>query len=236
MTLPLHLPLPSKPFIRAGSDARYRSRWRHFMAMALSLSLMLSALLALSPPALAADAAYRVDPAASSVQFQVDFLAFRSVTGSFTDLEGKAQFEGGTLAALDATIRTSSVDTGNDDRDAHLRSDHFFDAAAHPTIALKRRRGVRVEELGPEELRQMEPALSPKLAAAIYLPDVGQLLQSYDLLRGLAEAFRRNGGPVPKGAGRGPAPPAGRRAARGPAPRAPRCAGVRRPPSRRASR
>lgn len=75
--------------------------------------------------------------------------------------------------------------------------------AARPTIALKRRRGVAVEELGPEELRQMEPALSPELAAGCYLPDVGQVLQSYDFVCGLAEAFRRNGGEIRKGAARG---------------------------------
>ncbi|MEX0921179.1 MAG: FAD-dependent oxidoreductase [Rhodovibrionaceae bacterium] len=76
-------------------------------------------------------------------------------------------------------------------------------AAAQPTIALKRRRGVRVEELGPAELRQMEPALAPDLAAGTYLPDVGQLLQSYDFLRGLAEVFQSNGGQVRKGEARG---------------------------------
>lgn len=77
-----------------------------------------------------------------------------------------------------------------------------FEASAE-TRALKRRRGVALEELGPEELRQMEPALSPDLAGGIYLPDVGHLVQSYDFVVGLAEAFRRNGGEVRKGAASG---------------------------------
>ena len=77
-----------------------------------------------------------------------------------------------------------------------------FEAAAE-TRALKRRHGVVVEELGPEELRQMEPALSPDLAGGIYLPDVGHLMQSYDFVVGLADAFRRNGGEIRKAEARG---------------------------------
>lgn len=77
------------------------------------------------------------------------------------------------------------------------RTQAGFKAAAE-TRALKRRRGVALEELGPEELHQMEPALSPDLAGAIYLPDVGHLVQSYDFLVGLAEAFQRDGGEIRK--------------------------------------
>lgn len=77
-----------------------------------------------------------------------------------------------------------------------------FEAAAG-TRALKRRHGVTVEELGPEELRQMEPALAPDLAGGIFLPEVGQLVQSYDFVLGLASAFKAGGGKVVKGEARG---------------------------------
>ncbi len=75
--------------------------------------------------------------------------------------------------------------------------------AARATWDLKRRHGVEVEELGPEELRQMEPALSPDLAGGVYLPGVAHLVQSYAYLLGLAEAFRQAGGRIHKGEARG---------------------------------
>jgi len=59
---------------------------------------------------------------------------------------------------------------------------------------LKRRHGVRVERLGAEELRQMEPALAPVFAAGIFMPDWGHVADPYRVVAAIAEHFARQGG------------------------------------------
>ncbi len=75
-----------------------------------------------------------IDPAHSSVTFSVRHLMSK-VRGRFVDVEGRIEV-GPTPAAcaVEATVATSSVDTGTAMRDDDLRSERFFDADAHPTL------------------------------------------------------------------------------------------------------
>lgn len=66
--------------------------------------------------------------------------------------------------------------------------------AARLSHELRRARGVRIEDVAPAELRQLEPALAPIFARAIYLPDPVQTANPYLFTRKLAEDFVRNGG------------------------------------------
>jgi polyisoprenoid-binding protein YceI len=79
---------------------------------------------------------YVVDTAHSQIHFSVTHLMFFKVRGTFTDFTGTVDVDPAakTLSAAQATINTASVDTREDKRDEHLRSDDFFDAANHPTI------------------------------------------------------------------------------------------------------
>ncbi len=68
--------------------------------------------------------------------------------------------------------------------------------AAKPGHDLRRARGIRVEDIPVEELRQLEPALAPIFVRAVYLPDSVMTANPYVLASKLAEDFVRNGGEI----------------------------------------
>lgn len=83
---------------------------------------------------------YAIDAAHSEVGFQVKHLGISNVDGRFSDVDGTVTVPaGGGLAdmAVEATIQAASIDTRNDDRDEHLRSPDFFDAARFETLTFR---------------------------------------------------------------------------------------------------
>ena len=82
-------------------------------------------------------ATYSIDASHSSVGFVAKHMVVAKVRGSFGTFEGSFDFtEGqpGTWKAQ-ATIQAASVNTGNEKRDAHLRSPDFFAAEEFPTLS-----------------------------------------------------------------------------------------------------
>ena len=79
---------------------------------------------------------WALDPTHSELQFKVKHLMISTVTGQFKVLEGSVEAEGDDFnnASISFTADVASVDTGNNDRDQHLRSGDFFDAEKFPTI------------------------------------------------------------------------------------------------------
>jgi polyisoprenoid-binding protein YceI len=79
---------------------------------------------------------WTVDPVHSSVGFKIKHMMISTVRGHFKE------FEGTIVAAPDdpansrswGRVNVASIDTGNPDRDAHLRSPDFFDAERYPYI------------------------------------------------------------------------------------------------------
>jgi polyisoprenoid-binding protein YceI len=75
-----------------------------------------------------------IDPVHSDVSFTVRHMMVSKVRGRFATFSGEIvtaeDFTGSTVAA---TIDASSIDTGAEQRDAHVRSADFFDVANHPT-------------------------------------------------------------------------------------------------------
>ncbi|HEX6222849.1 MAG TPA: YceI family protein [Chryseolinea sp.] len=71
-----------------------------------------------------------IDPAHSEISFKVKHLMFSNVRGRFREFDADISMTGNDLksAEIDVRINAASVDTGVEQRDAHLRSDDFFAA------------------------------------------------------------------------------------------------------------
>jgi polyisoprenoid-binding protein YceI len=78
---------------------------------------------------------WMIDPAHSAVSFAVRHLMSR-VRGTFSDVSGQIVTTAEvSRSAATATITVSSVSTGNQMRDDHLRSADFFDAERYPVMS-----------------------------------------------------------------------------------------------------
>ncbi len=65
-----------------------------------------------------------------------------------------------------------------------------------PMLELQRRRGVKLEVLQPEELRQLEPGLAPIFKRGVFYPDVAHTVDNFRFVQELAGAFQRLGGEI----------------------------------------
>mgnify|MGYP003454944834 FL=1 len=79
---------------------------------------------------------WNVDAAHSSIGFSVKHMMVSKVRGSFGDFgaEVEANETDLTAANIAFTIKVASINTGNEDRDNHLRSADFFDVEQYPEI------------------------------------------------------------------------------------------------------
>ena len=81
---------------------------------------------------------WNLDTGHSSIEFGVRHMGISTVRGRFTKFEATPELnEAGILTGVSATIDVASVDTGVDQRDEHLRSPDFFDAAQYPTMEFR---------------------------------------------------------------------------------------------------
>jgi len=101
---------------------------------AVAGTVALGAFLAL--PALAENNEWKLDPTHSKAAFSVKHMMISNVRGEFDKVSGTAQYDGKDVKTIkvDATISAASIDTGNDDRDKHLRDKDFFDTDKYPDI------------------------------------------------------------------------------------------------------
>lgn len=81
---------------------------------------------------------YKIDTAHSNVGFSIRHLVSK-VRGSFDQFSGTLHYdpEAPGKSKVSATIDVSSIDTGNDRRDDHLRSPDFFGVENYPTITFE---------------------------------------------------------------------------------------------------
>ena len=77
---------------------------------------------------------YNVDPAHSSVGFEVRHMGIATVRGKFGEFAGTVDATAD-APKLSGTVQVSSVDTGDQQRDAHLTSAEFFDTDNHAEIS-----------------------------------------------------------------------------------------------------
>lgn len=79
---------------------------------------------------------WKIDPAHSEVKFKVKHLVVSTVTGHFNNYTATAETPGDfsdAKIAFEADV--NSIDTKNEQRDGHLKSADFFDAANHPKLS-----------------------------------------------------------------------------------------------------
>src|SRR5437879_44393 len=139
----LLLPSTRACFRRSRSDATVRRSAQRrdggypmTRARTIVLSLVTLALLAVTSTAARADV-WTIDPAHTTIAFSVRHMMVSNVRGKFAKFSGSVDGDAAhpTAAKIAATIEAGSIDTANEKRDAHLRSDAFLDVAKFPTIA-----------------------------------------------------------------------------------------------------
>ena len=82
---------------------------------------------------------WNLDSIHTHIGFSVKHLMITTVRGQFKSFTGDVTLDPTdfTRSAFAGTIDVASIDTGNADRDNHLRTNDFFDAPNHPTITFK---------------------------------------------------------------------------------------------------
>ncbi|WP_454791454.1 YceI family protein [Mycolicibacterium lutetiense] len=76
---------------------------------------------------------WAIDPVHSSINFSVRHLMVSKVRGTFETFSGAVVVAEDGTPSVSATIDVNSINTRNEQRDAHVRSGDFFDAENHPT-------------------------------------------------------------------------------------------------------
>ena len=90
---------------------------------------------------------WTVDPAHSSVEFSVKHMGIANVRGRFTEFEGTLEMKEDLAASrVRGSVKAASIDTGEAERDAHLRSPDFFNAEEFPEITFESTRIEAIDE------------------------------------------------------------------------------------------
>lgn len=107
---------------------------RHF-----ATAIVITSIVTMGQNALAQHVAYTIDPQHSQVDFGIKHMAISTVHGRFAIKDGTVDLDPANVlgSSVMATIDVASVDTGEAQRDGHLRSPDFFDTAKFPTATFK---------------------------------------------------------------------------------------------------
>ncbi|HOI86815.1 MAG TPA: YceI family protein [Lentimicrobium sp.] len=84
-----------------------------------------------------------LDPSHSELLFKVKHLMISNVKGEFTKFDAEIDGEDFTKAKITATIDAATINTNNDQRDAHLRSADFFDTDNFAELSFESRTFVK---------------------------------------------------------------------------------------------
>jgi polyisoprenoid-binding protein YceI len=103
-------------------------------------------------PATSTVTTWKIDPSHSHLEFAVRHLMISTVKGRFGVVEGTVRTDEANPAQADVqvTIDAHSIDTREAQRDAHLKSADFFDAATYPTLTFT---GGRVTDRSGDRFR-----------------------------------------------------------------------------------
>lgn len=79
---------------------------------------------------------WTLDSTHSEIAFKVKHMMISTVTGHFEDFEASAKTDGDDFnnASIEFWAKTDSINTKNEDRDGHLKSDDFFNSEKYPKM------------------------------------------------------------------------------------------------------
>jgi polyisoprenoid-binding protein YceI len=99
----------------------------------------------------AAIGTWNIDPVHSHAQFKVKHMMISNVKGEFTAVTGSLSYDSAdiTKSGVNASIDAKTINTGDAQRDAHLKSPDFFDVEKFPALTFK---STRVSKKGAGEL------------------------------------------------------------------------------------
>jgi polyisoprenoid-binding protein YceI len=82
---------------------------------------------------------WKIDPAHSAAEFKVKHMMISNVKGKFTALSGTLTYDSANVSAasVEAEIPVATISTGDEQRDAHLKSADFFDTEKFPVFTFK---------------------------------------------------------------------------------------------------
>jgi polyisoprenoid-binding protein YceI len=102
-------------------------------------ALVLGALTLFSAAAQAEATPWTIDANHSQTTFVVPHMMVSEVEGQFREIKGDVKLDEKNLtkSSVEITIPAASMDTGNADRDKHLKSAEFFDVTKFPNIVFK---------------------------------------------------------------------------------------------------
>lgn len=82
---------------------------------------------------------WTIDTAHSEITFKVKHLVISTVTGKFNNFDATLETDNENFedAEIYFEVDINSIDTNNEDRDAHLKSDDFFNAKEHPKLTFE---------------------------------------------------------------------------------------------------
>ncbi len=82
---------------------------------------------------------WNIDPAHSVAEFKVKHMMISNVKGQFAKVSGVLTFDETDLTKshVEASIEANSINTREEQRDAHLKSADFFHVEQHPTLSFK---------------------------------------------------------------------------------------------------
>lgn len=82
---------------------------------------------------------YQVDASHSKVGFKIKHLSISNVYGTFDKFDANIEYDEKTkeLKILKSTVDANSINTQNEDRDAHLKESDYFDTKKHPNISFE---------------------------------------------------------------------------------------------------
>jgi polyisoprenoid-binding protein YceI len=82
---------------------------------------------------------YQLDTAHTRLGFVARHAMVTKVHGTFHEFEGRAHLDAAdpSKSSAEVTVQMASVDTGHEQRDAHLRTNDFFDVPNYPTMTLR---------------------------------------------------------------------------------------------------